>query len=268
VHELSSKNADSWIGEVGAELDQSAKVGSAQRTIRRGMISLQWLSGQRQWRFDEHSSCASLETTASLCFAGTPLPFLSFSVRLLHVGPALMYLSFLPRAGGLVRALLGELVLLHCNRPDSAFVATTLLQAQSRPPPSSSSSASSSSFSSSLLYFFGLPLQRFVSKLLLSLLHLRFVAACLPLYDMGRIKPLSLHNHKQDEQAHAAQQAAEVNGKPPSPTAAAAAAPASPSSSSNNGNNNMYRSTSEFTRRFLARFYSAAGSKKPDDLTW
>jgi hypothetical protein len=296
VREIVAKSADSWTGETGAsttKADASAAAASQQQRLW-GVFGLRWSAGPKQWSLPADASAAAatatLDTSVALTLLGFAVPLLSFSAHLLHVGPTLLYTTL--RAHNLLlRALLGDVVLLQAVRPDDAFVCTVSVTVQSRPDAAVRQRAGALA---SLATFLALPLQRSLSKLLLRLFFLRFTALCLPIYSLGRVRPLSLHNSKDEpednEQQHGHEQEEEEpqsasSAAPVQPAleglrergvAAAASAPSQSATSAATSLRSMsrpavrvgYRSASAFSTVFLHRFYSASGVKKRDDMSW
>lgn len=292
VREIVAKSADSWTDETEA----SMATGAAAREQRLwGVFGLRWAAGPKQWSLPADASAAAatatLDTSAVVTLLGFAVPLLSFSARLLHVGPTLQYTT-LRAQSVLLRALLGDVVLLQSVRPDDAFVCTVSVTAQSCPDAQVRQCAGPLAALATAL---ALPLQRALSNLLLRLCFLRFTHRCLPIYSLGRVRPLSLHNSKEDAppEEDAAPDEEEVE-----PQSASSAAPVQPAleglrergasssvvassqsattggaaassrSSSRPAGRAGYRSASAFSTAFLHRFYSASGVKKRDDMSW
>ncbi len=202
VHELVSKHADRWEEE-GTSIQSDVKpAASAQPATDSAVLgfSLRWTRNEQQsaeWQVaGADAPFASLSRSATLCFLGLPLA--SFDVQLLMLGPSLLYLTLLPQSA-LLRRALGAIVLLHAVRPDDPFVCAVELSAYTR----SADESASADAAPALPFLLLLPLRRCVSNLLLRLCYARFVGAVLPVYDLGAIKPLSLHNAKKDAQEEA-----------------------------------------------------------------
>jgi hypothetical protein len=193
--------------------------------------------------------------------------------------------------------LVGEFVFLQSARPDNAFVNTVEFTASTRRLTSSDSSSSGPlALLASLLYLLCLPLQRALANLLLRLVYARFQSTCMPVFSLGRVRPLTLHNPTPtQEQAEPGsgseeeeEQPIEVEEKSSPSNSSASIRPAPRSSGSGGGSSKEespspapaqpprrraprrvgYTSTSEFYTTFLQRFYSQSGLKKQDDLSW
>lgn len=285
IQELVAKNADSWSGDLMRVAPSSSDSADATAPKTKsapvwGCVDLQWDQSKHSWSVSIEAPCATMSATAWLTLLGLPLPFLSFAVTLLHVGPSLLYLTFRPQSL-LLRWMIGEVVMLQATRPDSAFINTVELTASTR---RSTPISQASPFA--LAYTCSLPLQRLVSNVLLRLVFARFAQSCLPIYPLGKVRPLSLHNTESGGKSvfvnadAESESSSEDEEEKRDKDSAAAIQPSSPdkhgpasSSASSSSRRRVskrtgYTSSSAFYSTFMQRFYSEAGTKKQDGLEW
>ena len=286
IQELVAKHADSWSGDLmrvaPAEATGDAATPKPKSAPLWSCIDLQWADSKHSWSVSNDAPCATLSTTARLTLLGLPLPFLSFAVSLLHVGPSLVYTTFRPQSL-VLRWMVGEVVLLHATRPDSAFISTVEMTASTR-----RSVPRSLANPFALAYTCSLPLQRLLSTMLLRLWFARFAATCLPIYSLGKVRPLSLHNSEGGTKsvfvnADAEPESPEGEEEKSDKDSSAAIQPSSPEKHRHGtgsagsahhprgrrvAKRTGYTSSSAFYSTFLQKFYSDSGNKKQDGLEW